>query len=108
MMFLLTLWPEVKRIVEVEVHYYVEAYARDYKDLEEYMRSAAGRGHWKQFNFALRFFFLPRIEMSPRLLDPDFLQAAESSRARIKLLHSLPASAYLSYFQSKFVFIWKV
>jgi hypothetical protein len=43
--------------------------------------------------------------MSPRLLDPDFLQAAESSRARIKLLHSLPASAYLSYFQSKFVFI---
>jgi hypothetical protein len=44
-MFLLTLWPEVKRLVAVEVHYYVEAYARDYKDLEEYMRSAAGRGH---------------------------------------------------------------
>jgi hypothetical protein len=44
-MFLLTLWPEVKRIVKVEVHYYVEAYARDYKDLEEYMSSAAGRGN---------------------------------------------------------------
>jgi hypothetical protein len=44
-MFLLTLWPEVKRIVAVEVHYYVEAYASDYKDLEEYMRSAAAKGH---------------------------------------------------------------
>jgi hypothetical protein len=44
-MFLLTLWPEVKRIVAVEVHYYVEAYASDYKELEEYMRIAAARGH---------------------------------------------------------------
>jgi hypothetical protein len=44
-MFLLTMWPEVRRIVAVEMHYYVEAYAREYKELEEYMRSAAARGY---------------------------------------------------------------
>jgi hypothetical protein len=44
-MFLLTLWPVVKRIVAVEVHYYVEAYANDYKELDEFMTSAARKGH---------------------------------------------------------------
>jgi hypothetical protein len=44
-MFLLTLWPDVKMIVAVEVHYYLEAYARDYKELKEYMRSTAARGY---------------------------------------------------------------
>jgi hypothetical protein len=44
-MFLLTLWPDVKRIVAVEVHYYLGAYARDYKELKEYMRSTAARGY---------------------------------------------------------------
>jgi hypothetical protein len=44
-MFLLTLWPEVKRIVAVEVHYYVEAYSSDYKELEQHTRSATARGY---------------------------------------------------------------